>query len=372
TYIAGLIGLVFFLPHLAWQLEHNWISFRYHLFESNVNAYKFSFTAEYLLGQLILAGPIAGFILIPAAFLFKTKNFTEKALRYNMIGIYIFFLLSSFRGKVEANWTSPVIISLIVLSHQYLQEKFNWQRLLFRLLPVTLFIVLFVRIVMIEDILPVRQIKNRYHAWKEWPAIMKEKTKGLPIVFSNSYQRASKYWFYSGQMTLSQNQYKERRNNYNFWPIEKEMIGKPVYFLDIYDLKRFPDSLKTPMGYVGYRYDSSFLSFQTIRIALQPKTINQGDSLRISWFTGGYRPFASEFLHKVQKPYKVYLIFFKGKTVIAEREVTLNLEDAIMKTHIPIVVYPDLPKGKYKMMFSITVPGYNPTHNSEKLNLRIE
>jgi hypothetical protein len=266
TWLAGFMGLILFFPHLAWQMDHNWISFRYHLFESNVNAYKFTFTAEYILGQLVLAGPVAGFILLPAAFLFKPTNATEKALRYNMIGIYIFFLLSSFRGKVEANWTSPVIVSLMVLSHQYLQEKVKWQRLLFRLLPVTLFIVLFARIVMIEDILPVKQIKKRYHAWKEWPAIMREKTKGLPIVFSNSYQRASKYWFYSGQMTLSQNLYKERRNNYNFWPIENELFGNPVYFLDIYDLQRFPDSLKTPLGYIGYRYDPNFISFQEVHI----------------------------------------------------------------------------------------------------------
>src|SRR6185503_8253198 len=183
-----------------------------------------------------------------------------------------------FRGKVEANWTSPVIVSLIILSHQYLQEKIKWQKLLFKLLPITLILVLFARIVMIEDILPVKAIKKRYHAWKEWPTIMREKTKGLPIVFSNSYQRASKYWFYSGQMTLSQNLYKERRNNYNFWPIEKEMIGKPVYFLDIYDLSRFSDSLKTPIGYVGYRYDPSFVSFQTCPVEILSVSRTQKDS----------------------------------------------------------------------------------------------
>ncbi len=372
TWIAGFLALILFLPHLAWQMEHNWISFRYHLFESNVNAYKFSFTAEFFLGQLLLAGPIAGFILIPAAFLYKPTSATEKAMKFTMIGIYIFFFLSSFRGKVEANWTSPVIVSLIVLSHQSLQERLRWQKFLFRLLPVTLFIVLFARIIMIKDVLPVNQIKKRFHAWKEWPAIMREKTKGLPIVFSNSYQRASKYWFYSGQMTVSQNLYKERRNNYNFWPIESELIGKPVYFLDIYDLDRFEDSLKTPIGTIGYRYDPSFLSFETIQISLLPKTIHQSDSLQINWFTGGYRPFAAEFLSKVNKSYKVNLVFFKGRNVVAEREVPLNLSKAGMKNHVRAVVYPGLPKGNYKMMFSIVVPGYNPTHNSEKVKLIVE
>jgi hypothetical protein len=376
TYIAGSIALILFLPHLAWQFEHNWISFRYHLFESNVNAYKFTFTAEYFLGQLMLPGPVAGFILLPAAFLYKTKNATEKAMRYNMIGIYIFFFLSSFRGKVEANWTSPVIVSLLVLSHQYLLEKFKWQRFLFRLLPLTLFIVLFARIVMIEDILPIKQIKKRYHSWEVWPAIMKEKTKGLPIVFSNSYQRASKYWFYSGQMTLSQNLYKERRNNYNFWPIERELIGKPVYFLDIYELNRFPDSLKTTIGYVGYRYDSSFLSFETFNIHFTAKNrIHQGESLRVNY--GGIpmpgTPQLSYLYKYPQSQYSVKLVFFQGKKIVTEVPVSLDIGRIWKKLeHLSFTLKPDLPKGHYQMMLSFAVPGYNPTHNSEKIKLVVE
>ena len=55
--MAGVIALLFFTPHLLWQYQHDWISFRYHLFESNVNPYKFSFTLEYVGGQILLAGP---------------------------------------------------------------------------------------------------------------------------------------------------------------------------------------------------------------------------------------------------------------------------------------------------------------------------
>ena len=161
TYIAGILALILFAPHLWWQYQHDWISFRYHLFESNVNTYKSSFTVEYILGQLLLPGPIAGFILLPAAFLYKPQNATEKALRYTMVGIYVFFLLSSFRGRVEANWTSPVIVSLIVLSHQFIIEKIRWQKILYRLLPFTMLLVLLARIIMIVDIVPVNEIKLR-------------------------------------------------------------------------------------------------------------------------------------------------------------------------------------------------------------------
>ena len=210
TYLAGVIALLFFAPHLLWQYQHDWISFRYHLFESNVNPYKFSFTLEYIGGQILLAGPLAGIILLPAAFLYHSKNVFERGLKFTLTGIYLFFLLSSFRGRVEGNWTSPAIVPLIVLSHNFLAEKSTavaiaGRKWLLRLLPVTMILVLFARIVMIVDILPVKAVRERYHAWKDWPRVMKEKTKGLPIVFENSYQRASKYWFYTGQMSYSLN-----------------------------------------------------------------------------------------------------------------------------------------------------------------------
>ncbi|MEI9809259.1 MAG: hypothetical protein WDO16_16110 [Bacteroidota bacterium] len=107
------------MPHLWWQYEHNWVSFRYHLFESNVNPYKISYTTDFILGQLLLPGPIAGFILLPAAFMYKAKNGIEKALRFTLIGIYAFFLLSSFRGIKNIAIKATVIYIYTAMSFIY-------------------------------------------------------------------------------------------------------------------------------------------------------------------------------------------------------------------------------------------------------------
>ena len=375
TYIAGIIALSLFLPHLWWQYQHNWVSFRYHLFESNVNAYKPSFTFDYIIGQLLLPGPIAGFILLPAALLYRPNKksdsyLTERALQFMLIGIYVFFLLSSFRGKVEGNWTSPVLVSLIVLSHQFLKEKLRWQKLLFRLLPITLVLVLFARIIMIADILPVKAIQERYHSWKEWPAEMNKKTKGLPIVFSNSYQRASKYWFYSGQVTYSQNMYQERRNNYNFWPIEDSLLGKPIYFLDKYNLSRFTDSLKTPLGWIGYRYDSSFASFAKVQIEWS-KCFRKGDD----FFIAGQAvipPLYKDYISRYPElPSTVVLGVYNKKGWIKDCATSLTIQQ-LNKGSFEVTIKPSLPKGNYYLRFAIGIGDYNPTHNSEKIPLVIE
>jgi Dolichyl-phosphate-mannose-protein mannosyltransferase len=373
TYIAGIVALLLFAPHLWWQYQHDWISFRYHLFESNVNPYKPSFTLNYVLGQLLMPGPIAGLILLPAALLYKTKDKLEKAMRFTMIGIYLFFLLSSFRGKVEANWTTPALVCLIILSHQYLIEKTSWQKWLIRMLPVTLVLVLFVRIVMIEDILPVKAIKERYHSWKSWPMEMKEKTKGLPVVISNSYQRASKYWFYTGQKTYSQNLYKQRRNNYNFWPIEDSLLGKPVYFFDMYDLDRFPETMKTPIGTIGYRLDSSFASFAKIKIETDEKKfrVRKIDSLTVSGFTKMPPAYYNYIKEHERLKSRIILSVFNKYGWIKDFETPLTIQD-ITQNDFRFTFYPQLEKGDYFLLFAIGIDFYYPTHNSDKIKLSVE
>ncbi len=378
TWLAGFIALFLFAPHLWWQYQHDWVSIRYHLFESNINAYQPSFTLSYFIGQVLLPGPIAGFILLPVAFLYRPANKTEKALRYTMIGLYAFFLLSSFRGKVEGNWTSPVLVSLIVLAHQYLNagrtRMAKWgQTLLYKLLPVTLLLVLLARIIMIVDLLPIKEIQSRYHAWKTWPKEMNKRTKGLPVVFSNSYQRASKYWFYSGQITYSQNWYRERRNNYNFWPIEDSLLGKPVYFMDKYMLYRFPDSLNTPIGWIGYKYDSSFASFAKVLIeplVLEYK-VKQKDSLVVQAIAIMSPVYATYISNHTGLRSTIVLGIFNTKGWIKDFATPLTLQQ-ITRDRFSIILYPGLPKGKYYLLFSIRTGEGNATHNSRKISVVIE
>ncbi len=374
AYFAGLVALLLFIPHLWWQYQHNWISFRYHLFESNVNPYKFSFTLEYLGGQILLAGPLAGVMLLPAAFIYRSKNVFEKGLKFTFIGIYIFFLLSSFRGRVEANWTSPAIVPLIILGHTFLAEKNKWRKWFIRLLPATMVIILFTRIVAIVDILPLPEIERQFYGWKDLPQVMKKKTKGLPIVFENSYQRASKYWFYTGQMSYSLNWYKERKNNYNFWPIEDSLLGKPVFILDIYDLDSFQTKIKTGLGLLGYKYDSSFSSFAKVQLIPSEKTIHANENLP---FTINIKPnLPQKYLsfiikHPELKITTVLGVFNKYGWI---KDLPVSLPLAELATHPDTIKFnPQMPKGEYYLIFSIYHIGtVRAPHNSSKIKLVIE
>ncbi|MFM7671881.1 MAG: ArnT family glycosyltransferase [Bacteroidota bacterium] len=366
VYVAGILALVLFVPHLWWQYQHDFVSFRYHLQESNVNPYKVSYTIEYLVGQILLPGPLIGLLLLPAAWLYRVNYPFERSLRFTAIGIYVFFLLSSFRGRVEGNWTAPALISLLVLAHAYISENAHWQKWMYRLLPASILLILVLRVSLMVDVIPAKGISSRFHSWKNWPDTLKKRTKGLPVVWLNSYQRGSKYAFYAQQTTHSLTFYRERRNNYNFWPIEDSLQNKVVVIADIYDMQRFTDSIQTPIGWVGYRIDSSFQGTSKYWFEPFSHTIEarSGDSIR----------FRGEFLVPPSG----------GKTESCRIGVFQNgkwLEDWNLPSEI---VYPSsdgayfnttikqsLPPGNYTLVFALNARGLPPTHNSRKIQLTI-
>lgn len=56
--IALAVAFIIFIPHIIWQLNNNFVSISYHLFERSSPVYKSSYTFEYILGQLLYYGPL--------------------------------------------------------------------------------------------------------------------------------------------------------------------------------------------------------------------------------------------------------------------------------------------------------------------------
>ena len=235
------------------------------------------------------------------------------------------------------------------------------------MLPVSLLLILVLRVGMIVDVIPAKAISSRFHSWKAWPDTLRQRTNGLPIVWLNSYQRASKYAFYSKQTTHSLNFYRERRNNYNFWSIEDSLQNKPVVIADIYDMHRFTDSIQTPIGWVGYRIDSSFQG--TSKYWFEPFTNNiearSGDSIRISgWFR---LPSIGGQIESCRIG-----VFQNGKWLAdwgVEGKIWYPSSDS---EEFIITLKQNLPPGNYVLVFALNARGLPPTHNSRKIQLIIK
>ena len=370
TWLAGLFVLILYAPHLYWQWEHDWMSFRYHLFESNVSAYKFSFTTDYLLGQLVLAGPLAGFVLLPAAFSYKPKDQTEKALKYVLIGVYAAFLISSFRGKVETNWTMPALIPLIVLSHQFIIDKISWIKPLRLIAFISLLLIMAGRIYLVIDIGPDNSVKKRFHNNKAWAEAVAEKTGDLPVVFNNSYQRASLFWFYSGKPSHSHNPYWDRRNNYNFWPTETNLLGKKVFLADVYGVHTFSDSIKTTKGWVGLTLDSMFAGLGGIKIIPDDKTfLPDYNFVKIILTTQISEQYRSFLIAHPEVETELIVGIFDEKDLLKEYKTGITAHQMINRS-VPFEInLINLPKGTGEIRIGIKSKQYLTTHNSETIHV---
>jgi hypothetical protein len=198
------------------------------LFERNFNHYRIDYTIGYILGQLLIAGPVMGGLLIWWACR-SVFSLLYKSVKYCLVGIYVFFLLGSFHGKIEPNWTIAAFIPLIVLSHEYLDQKVQLQKWVYKTVPFTLIVVVITRIAMATEIHFLGlDIKSEFYKNKTVANNILSKAGETPVVFINSYAGASKYWFYTGHASFSLNTAKYHRNSYNYWPMEDSLIGKPL------------------------------------------------------------------------------------------------------------------------------------------------
>lgn len=267
AYVSVVIATVLFTPHLMWQYQHGFPSVQYHLYERNETSYLFSYTWEYVAGQLLLAGPLAGWLLFWASAKYKPADHLESALKFCFAGIYIFFLITSYKGRVEANWTVPALIPLIILSHQYLLTKQRLRGILFILAPITLVLVFALRFYLASENKFIKAINtNEFEQNKTWAQHVRSLSGGVPVVFINTYQKPSKLWFYGGTPSFSLNTPSYRRNNYNYWPVEKSLQGKNVYAMSGLYVPGFNDSIMTKAGMLYGKKVDSFYSFSGIQI----------------------------------------------------------------------------------------------------------
>ena len=136
---------------------------------------------------------------------------------------------------------------------------------------------------MMMDISLVKFIpKDEFHQNKSWAAEIKKEAGGLPVIFTNSYQRASKYWFYSGDTAFSLNTYKYRRSGYNFWPLEKQLQKKTVFLVGSEHAEFMNSFINTPrLNHASTKIDS-FHSYSQISISNSSELVLKSNSLKCS------------------------------------------------------------------------------------------
>jgi hypothetical protein len=261
--IVGLSSILY-LPHVLWQIDHDFVSFKYNLFERfNVSPADalanpfgratrawpvfFNYTTEYILGQFLVTGPLIGFITIMAGFRYKPQTPFERTLKLNLVATLAFFIFISFKGRVLPHWTSPMLASLFVLSHAYISGKVQLKRVVYCLSVVSILLIGVARVQATYKVVPIPNPTGRFNDWKTFADDVKKLSNGIPVV-AEDYVIASELSFYTGGIVPLIN---ARKSQFDLWNFQRDFKGKVVLLLS-------PDSLpssipiETPTGKTFY------------------------------------------------------------------------------------------------------------------------
>lgn len=226
-WLIAILSVALFLPHVFWQFDHDLVSYKFNWVVREKKSWDVTILLDYLLGQLILLGPV-GIILIISIWKSKFEKPFDRVLLSVAIGVFGFFLIMSLRGKVEANWTAIAFLPLIVLGSRTLPKHPKLLKAFKPIAWVFAGILIFARCYLaspwagvgLPTVFPLQ-------GWEKWALAVKEKANGKPVFFANSYQLTSQYSFYSGDQGYHFSPLNYNGNQFEIWNIDEKVEGQP-------------------------------------------------------------------------------------------------------------------------------------------------
>jgi hypothetical protein len=376
-------SVVLYLPHILWQANHGYPSVNYHLFEQTTDHYNFEQTWTYFPGQILMAGPLIGWLWFYKAARVKVKDKFIRCLLVNAAGTFLFFLISSFRGEVQPQWTLIGFAPLTILALISFKQSDSWRPWITSLAVINLIFVLTIRILIIAAsplIRKVGQVKSQF-GYREWTKVIRQKVGDNYLIMNEGFQNPSKYDFYTNSTKgfAYDNRY-YRLTQFDIWPIEDSLHHKRAYYL-LRDPQKgvTTDTLKTDAGtwYGGWVNDVRTYQKVKIELPVNALTMKAGETRALDLkITNPY----SYTINFTNKGYLHQVILgactFKGMVEISEQDSgddfhSISLQPG-QSTHYTFNFTAPLQKGNYTLLFSLQTDPFFGSKNSRIIKLTIE
>jgi hypothetical protein len=382
-WLIVLLAVVFYIPHILWQVQHGYPSINYHLFERSARVYDFTNTFSYLPGQLLMAGPLIGWFLFYKAFSIRVKNAFIRCLLVNCAGTLIFFFISSIKGEVQPHWTFILFAPLVMLVLINFKQVGGRPKWFLPLAIINLIIIIAVRFIVIAGFGFAKTYGHlkSYYGFKDWSYAVKQKAGNAYVVMNEGFQNPSKYDYYTNSLKcFAYDTWYYRRTQFDIWPMEDSIQHKRVYYLTYYHIKGLTtDSIKLTAGtWYGCWVDDARtyqkVNFETASYnvtaspgqkAVFDLTVTNPYHYPINFSDKGY-------LH----PVILQACLFKGSSFINAQKAEDGYKNIVLKpgesTHYIFTVIAPLEKGNYDLLFSLRTEPFPGSKNSRIINLTIK
>ncbi|MDO9340268.1 MAG: glycosyltransferase family 39 protein [Bacteroidales bacterium] len=379
-YMASIVVVILFLPHVFWQYSNDFPSLKYHFVE-RVSGFDPGNVPEYLLNQMFIHNPLILPICIWLIIKTRSKNKFEKALNYIVVGFLTFFFIASFSYHIEPQWTALISVSMIIILFKNLDYKSRIGGFI-KWITIFLFpILLFARIAFMVDFLPVSYLKNEYHKTKKWANEISNLAGNRPVIFTNSYQNPSEYTFYTGKFAHSLNNLSYRKTQYDLWYFEEKVHGKEVLYVPHYLTDYYKENLTKhilPDGdsvFVRVFKDFQSLQRECVILSDDQYTFKKSEINTIHLLLFNPYPFQINLIHK-ELPVIFQIAFVKNGYMEVKKN--LKLPDNILTLNVGDTIsvdcqftLEDLPPGVYKLAICSETGILYDTYNSKFKDVKI-
>ncbi|MDR6238220.1 ArnT family glycosyltransferase [Aureibacter tunicatorum] len=261
------LSILLYTPHIYWQYANDFPTINYHLFGRSLRAFQWSNTFEFIGSQLgVLC--FTGLLSFYGAVVFKPKNSFDRSLKFNFIGIFVFFLISTFKGRVEAHWTYLAMLPMVILGLKHFADNEKVKGWYAKLFMFSAVVFILMRIILIVDFPFLKSpVITAFHHWKSLGPKIDQNAKGLPVVFKDSFQKPSKYMFYGQSKAFVLNGMKYRKNHFDMSSAEDYFQGKDVYFVLQSNKHEYAsDSISEDEKYYFGGVIENFRSYQKVKV----------------------------------------------------------------------------------------------------------
>ena len=248
-YVACLVAMVLLIPHILWQVNNDFPSFKYHLMQRS-EPFRWSYFLEYLPNQLLIFNPFTFgavvYVLIKRKktslpyidWLRLTSHRTnssgndmpgnlvfERGLSFILIGFFFFFWLMAFRGHVEPHWTIVSVIPVVVLLYRAALTDFKLKKYIqFIILPSLVFVLAF-RVALLTPLASRFGFSDK----EAYYQAVGQVADGHPVVFRGSFQQPALYHYYTRKESSTLKSYYDRKTQYDLWQFDTAWTGQPVF-----------------------------------------------------------------------------------------------------------------------------------------------
>lgn len=244
-YLCIFLSLIVFSPVIIWNFQHDWVTLKHTAGQAHIyEGFKISlrYFAEFVASQLLVVTPLI--FISSFYFLFKPSSLNFKAdKRWFLISfsmpVFLFFLIKSLHGKVQANWAMTAYIPFLLIISYSFDKKLYRKIIISSIILAVIFAILSYAVPYLN--LPTKiDPSSRLKGWKELGIKVSEIKNQLEenakvLIFSDRYQISSELAFYvKGNPTVYCINLGRRMNQYDLWQSINNELSPDIKINGIY------------------------------------------------------------------------------------------------------------------------------------------